>query len=279
MLKEHAMKPLHALTGLAEAAVAPVGLLSDELRCQQTSQREVAHRPWPMPDRPWVMGQTWWHLLFAHWPVPPERLEGFVPPQLPLDVRDGSAWIGVTPFVVKGLRLRGTLPFPRLSGFPEINVRTYVTVDRKPGLYFLSLDAHSALAVAGARRSYRLPYFRARIMVDVDGERVNYRTDRVADEGPPARFRGSYHPTGRQVSEAEDPLGRWLAERYCLYTLDENGDVYRADIHHRPWPLQPAHADIELNTMAAPFGIDLEGDPLLHYSHRQDTVIWSIARA
>lgn len=271
------MRAVHALAGIAEAALTPLGLFSDELRCQQTSRREHAHRPWPMPDRPWVMGQTWWHLLFAHWAVPIERLERVVPPQLPLDVRDGSAWVGVTPFVVKGFRLRGTLPAPELSTFPEINVRTYVTVGGKPGLYFMSLDADSALAVVGARRSYRLPYFRARIAADLDGEHVAYRSDRVAHDGPAARFRARYRPTGPEVSEAEDPLGRWLAERYCLYTVDESGDVLRADIHHRPWPLQPAEADIELNTMATPFGLDLQGAPLLHYSRRQDTVIWSIA--
>ena len=117
------MRAVQALTGLAEAALTPLGLLSDELRCQQTSQRQLAHRPWPMPDRPWVMGQTWLHLLFAHWAVPAERLARVVPPQLPLDVRDGSAWVGVTPFVVKGFRLRGTPPAPELSTFPESNAR------------------------------------------------------------------------------------------------------------------------------------------------------------
>lgn len=188
------MNAIRTLAGLAEAALTPVGVVSDELRCQQAGQREAAHRPWPRPPRPWFMGQTWWHLLFAHWAVPVESLERFVPSQLPLDVRDGSAWVGVTPFMIRGLRLRGTPPIPGLSAFPEINVRTYVTVGGKPGIYFLSLDADSASAVVSARRSYRLPYFRARAALDLEGEGVRYRSKRISHDGPPPAFAGT---TGR----------------------------------------------------------------------------------
>ena len=115
------------------------------------------HRPWPMPGRSWVMAQTWTDLLFAHWSVAPATLERAVPTQLPLDTFDGRAWIGITPFAVRNTRLRPTLPVPFVSAFPELNVRTYVTVGGKPGIFFFSLDADSMLAVAAARRAYRLP--------------------------------------------------------------------------------------------------------------------------
>jgi uncharacterized protein YqjF (DUF2071 family) len=71
-------------------------------------------------------------------------------------------------------------------------------------------------------------------------------------------------------------LEYWLAERYCLYTLAEGGTVQRAEIHHPPWPLQPAHAEFALNTMASGYALDLRGEPLLHYSERQDVVLWAI---
>jgi len=240
---------------------------------------ETAHRPWPTPERPWLMAQSWLDLLFAHWRVPEEALREVVPPQLPIDTRDGSAWLGVTPFRVRGLRLRGTVPAPFLSSFPELNVRTYVSVDGKPGIYFLSLDADSRAAVHAARRAYRLPYHSSRIRFDRDGEEVGYDLVRISEDGPPARFSGRYGPQGPELPVREGSLERWLAERYCLYTLDDEQRVQRAEIHHPPWPLREAWAEIEVNTMATPVGIELGGEPLLHFSRRQDVVIWSLGPA
>ena len=128
---------------------------------QPHALRERDHRPWPLPGRPWIMGQTWEDLLFAHWRVEEATLRAVVPPQIPIDGFDGSAWIGVTPFRVTGLRARLSLPLPGTARFPEVNVRTYATIDGRPGIYFFSLDTPNRLAVATARRVYRLPYFRS----------------------------------------------------------------------------------------------------------------------
>jgi uncharacterized protein YqjF (DUF2071 family) len=252
--------------------------LSGSLR-QGDVLREAEHRPWPLPDRPWLMGQTWLDLLFAHWRLPLAALRQVVPPQLPLDTFEGDAWLGVTPFGVAGLRLRGTPPVPRLSSFAEINVRTYVTVDGKPGIYFLSLDAGSWAAVRAARLTYRLPYFRSRISADEEDGVISYEAQRVSADGPPASFSAKYEAAGEALPIREGSLERWLAERYCLYTLDDRRRIQRGDIHHPPWPLQPACAAIERNTMAEPFGIELEGQPLLHFSRRQDVVIWPLQKA
>src|SRR3954462_5743825 len=129
---------------------------------QASSIDETAHRPWPLPSGPWTLAQSWEDLLFAHWRVDAGQVRKLVPPGLELDEHDGSAWLGVTPFVLTGFRLRGTLPLPRVSAFPELNVRTYVTVDDRPGIWFFSLDTPSRLAVEGARRAYKLPYNLAR---------------------------------------------------------------------------------------------------------------------
>jgi uncharacterized protein len=238
------------------------------------------HRPWPMPRRPWVMGQTWTDLLFAHWSVTPGTLEAAVPPQLPLDTFEGRAWVGVTPFRVRNLRVRLTLPVPFVSAFPEINVRTYVTVAGKPGIYFFSLDADSALAVAAARRLYRLPYFRARMSIQRRGADLRYLSERTAPEAPaPAAFAANYRPLGGAFQATPGTLEHWLTERYCLYTLDAERRVLRAEIHHPPWPLQAAEAGIETNTMGAEVGLELVGDPLLHYARRQDVVFWTLEAA
>src|SRR4051812_10743462 len=148
-------------------------------RRQRDTLQETAHRPWPLPDRPWLMGQTWERLLFAHWRVPHDALRRHVPPELELDAYEGEHWVGVTPFVVTALRPRALPPPPVGSRFAELNVRTYVTRDGKPGIWFFSLDAASLVAVAAARRGYRLPYFRASMAVD----RPAYASERTS--GPP----------------------------------------------------------------------------------------------
>jgi hypothetical protein len=51
------------------------------------------------------------------------------------------------------------------------------------------------------------------------------------------------------------------------------------DIHHPPWPLQEAEAQIDVNTMADAAGIRLPGiAPLLHFCRRQDVVVWMLKR-
>jgi uncharacterized protein YqjF (DUF2071 family) len=266
-----------ALLGpVAAATDAVIGALPGAPRRQRTSLHHVSHRPWPPPDAPWVMAQTWADLLFWHWPVAPEQLEPHVPASLPLDLFDGSAWLTITPFEVQGTRLRGLLPPPVLSRFPELNVRTYVTLGGRPGIWFFSLDADSMLAVAAARGLYRLPYLRARMEIAREGPWIDYRSERHDPRGAPARFEARYRPTGGVRHAEPGSLEAWLVERYRLYTVDERGDVFAGDIHHRPWTLQDAVADIRANTMTAMHGIDPAGEPLVQFARRQDVVFWPL---
>ncbi len=242
---------------------------------QSRATRARAHRPWPMPRRPWIMAQTWRFLLFAHWRVEAERLRQVMPAALAPEEFDGSAWLGVTPFAVHNLRLRLTLPVPRISTFPEVNVRTYVTVAGKPGIYFFSLDAANLPAVAVPRVFYRLPYFRAAMTLERGREGVRFASERLIGAAPTiADLRASYRPTGGVFHAQRGTLEHWLTERYCLYTLDGTGRVQRAQIHHPPWPLQPAEAELERNAMGAEIGLALDDEPLLHYADRQDVVFW-----
>jgi uncharacterized protein len=251
--------------------------VADTIALQQRTLEELGHRPWPLPEGSWLQGQTWCDLLFAHWRVPPEQLRRVMPPTLPLHLYDdGSAWLGITPFVVKGVRPRGTPPLPWISHFPELNVRTYVELDGKPGIYFFSLDAARRAAVVAARRMYRLPYFHARMRADKVEERIDYECERIDASGAPAAFRGRYEPSGEIT---HDHLARWLAERYCAYITDESGRPHRIDIHHPPWPLQPAEGELEAQGMADQIGVELKGEPLLHFSARQDTLIWPLRPA
>jgi uncharacterized protein YqjF (DUF2071 family) len=218
------------------------------------------------------MGQTWDDLLFVHYRVPVESLQELVPDGLDVQEHSGSGWLGVTPFAITGLRARGMPPLPLVSSFLELNVRTYVVRDDKPGIWFFSLDASSQFAVEAARRLYRLPYFRANIALRLHEGRIVYDCSRHHGKA----FSGSYRPDGKVFQAKAGSLEHFLSERYCLYAEDE-GVLYRADIHHRPWPLQPTDAQIDLNTMA-PSELRLEGEPLLHFSERQDVVIWPLER-
>ena len=221
------------------------------------------------------MGQTWDDLLFAHWRASPESLRALLPDGLELDLFEGEAWIAVTPFRLSALRARGLPPLPFLSSFLELNTRTYVTDGGKPGIWFFSLDASSQVAVELARNGYKLPYFRADTRAAWRSGWLEYESRRVDSRGEAATFSARYRPFGEELDPDPRSLAHFLTERYCLYATDE-GRLKRADIHHRPWPLQPAEAVIEENTMP-PAGIELVDDePLLHFSARQDVVIWPL---
>ena len=218
------------------------------------------------------MGQTWEDLLFAHWRVPLEAVREHVPAELEVELHDGTAWLGVTPFRLTNLRARGMLPLPRVSSFLELNVRTYVrAADEKPGIWFFSLDASSRLAVEAARRTYKLPYFHARMSANRRGEWLDYECARINEAG--RVFSGRYRPAGAAFHAEPGSLEWFLAERYCLYTTDERDRLQRAEIHHELWDLQPAEAEIELASISP---LELAGEPVCHFSRRQDVLIWPL---
>jgi uncharacterized protein YqjF (DUF2071 family) len=242
----------------------------------------TAHRTAPMPRRPWLVNMTWRDLLFAHWPVPPAEVRARVPQPLELETFEGAAWVGVIPFIMD-FAVRGV---PMMLATPEINVRTYVRFNGVPGVYFFSLDLASTVGVLGARIGYGLPYWLAkmwarRVPLDELGEEyeVRYGTARVADR---ADFWGCYRPTGPVFDPAPGTIEHFVTERYCLYNVERGSGwekVYRAPIHHLPWPLQPAVAEIPRNTMAVANGIRLpDSAPLLHFARSLDVLAWTPER-
>ncbi len=240
------------------------------------------HRPWPVPPGPWRMAMVWHDLLFAHWPIDTAAMRPLIPPGLNIDTFDGQAWIGVVPFTMSGIRPRGLPALPGLSAFPEINVRTYVRAQNKPGVYFFSLDAAHLPAVLTARTVYKLPYFWARMKATREEGDVHYRSARRFATDGDAIFDGSYRPlrdgeANTAGTSAGNDHARWLTERYCLYTAGRRERILRAEIHHAPWPLDRAEAEIHVNTMTRPLGITLpDTQPLLHFAKRLDVVAWGL---
>lgn len=226
------------------------------------------------------MRMSWCDLLFAHWPIDAQLLQARIPPGLELDLFNGQSWLGVVPFRMSGVRPRCVPPAPGLSAFPELNLRTYVTANGKPGVWFFTLDATSRFAVRAARRFYHLPYCDARIQCrrTADGW-IHYHSQRTDRSYPAAEFRGRYRPLGAPAATTSDSLTAWLTARYCLYAGDSRGGVWRGEIDHVPWPLEPAEAFIDANSVAASMGFELPAvEPHLLFSRRIDVVAWSLDR-
>lgn len=226
------------------------------------------------------MRMRWADLLFAHWAMDSDLLRPLVPAPLELDTFDGRAWLGIVPFRMEDVAPRGLSAVPRLSAFPELNVRTYVTHHGLPGVWFLSLDAASPLTVIGARRWFHLPYVHATMGVERDGDEVVYRSQRRDRSVPDATFRARYAPTGPVEPAASDSLEAFLTARDRLFAFDAAGRVLRSEIRHAPWPLQPASATLEAASMAAAHGLSLPDEtPHLRFARRVDVRAWWPRRA
>ncbi|MCA8979274.1 MAG: DUF2071 domain-containing protein [Planctomycetes bacterium] len=214
-----------------------------------------------------------WHdLAFLHWRVDADVLRRHIPAELQLDTFDGAAWLGVVPFRMSHVGPRWVPPIPGVHAFPELNLRTYVTADGKPGVWFFSLDVTKRFAVWAARTFFHLPYFRAEMRFERDGDAIRYASERGVER---FGFTGRYRPTGDVYLSQPGTLESWLTERYCLYAADSRGRVFRGEIHHAPWPLQRAEVEVEQNTLCRQVGIDaLEGEPLAHFVRELDVVAW-----
>lgn len=221
------------------------------------------------------MTQTWERVLFAHWPVPGERIRKFLPEGLELDLFEGEAWSGVVAFRTSNARLRGIIGLPTAIEFLGLNVRTYVTRGGKPGVWFFSLDAASSLVVFAARLFLGLPYFRSRMRMEEQGGWVHFRSERRDPRGAPAVWRVRYRPAGEA---RRNELERWLTERYCVYTLKRD-QIWRGEIHHAPWPLHRAEAIIGENTMLSQVIRGRPDEPLCHFAERLDVLLWPFRRA
>ncbi|HWW76903.1 MAG TPA: DUF2071 domain-containing protein [Pyrinomonadaceae bacterium] len=228
------------------------------------------------PEGSPVMYQSWGNLLFMHWEVSAAALRKHVPRRLEIDTFEGRAYVGLTPFKLWGVRPIFTPPLPLVSEFLEINVRTYVHLDGVPGVWFFSLDADSTVAVQGARTLFRLPYFHARIEMEEQGTTTHYTASRDDTSGAAAEFDATWE-TGAERGAAEPgTLDFFLVERYCLYTADA-GKLFRARIHHAPWPLRDAALLKHRSSMIEAAGLSKSGgDPLIHHGGPVDVEVWPL---
>ena len=220
------------------------------------------------------MHQTWGKLLFMHWPIEVNLLRPLIPETLEIDSFNGQAWIGVVPFTMWGIRAAFLPPIPGSSAFHELNVRTYVTLNGFPGVWFFSLDAANRLAVRGARKFYHLPYFNAQMSLDQTDKTIHYSSIRQDRRGAPAQLKSNWVVGERLPRSSPGSIDFFLTERYCLY-CEHEGDVYRSEIHHQPWSLQKAELTSLSSSMIESHGLPTpQGNPLLHYCEEISVDIW-----
>ena len=212
-------------------------------------------------------------------------MAALIPAGLKVDSFDGYAWVGVVPFWMSRIRARvpgikdQSVPFS--WSFPELNLRTYVRskLTGRAGVFFFALEAASPVAVAGARTLFHLPYFLAKMSRQtVSDGTVRYKSRRLLTSTT-VGFEATYRALGRGGESSRSKPGsveRFLTERYCLFTT-HRGKVLVGNIHHRPWPLEPAEAEIRTNDLPRAHGLALpEMPPVLHFSKSLEVYIWSL---
>ena len=236
-------------------------------------------RTWPLPNRSYAMRMNWHDLLFAHWPFEPEEIQAWLPPNVAVETFDGQAWLAIVPFRMTDVAPRGVPAIPWLSAFPELNIRTYVSFEGKPGVWFFSLDATNPIAVRVARLAFHLPYMDARMSIEQRAGWYEYSSirSRRRDEGA-TDFVGRYRPKGDVIFAEPGTLEHWLTARYCLYTADRKGRVLRGEIDHPPWPLQQAELEVTKNTMLDWLNLEAKGDPHLLFSKCVQVQAWTNER-
>jgi uncharacterized protein YqjF (DUF2071 family) len=213
------------------------------------------------------MRQRWSHVSFLHWPYPAAVVQGLLPPTLEVETAAGSAWVGLVPFLMEGVRLPGLPPVPWASRFPETNVRTYVRgADGRAGIWFFSLDAARLGAVVAARATYQLPYFWAGLSVRLDGTQVHYQSRRRWPGPPGARCHARVEVGAPFAPEELGALDHFLTARYRLYTVVA-GRAAEAEAEHAPWSLARARLVTLEEDLVEAAGLPRPGEPpLVHYS-------------
>ena len=210
-----------------------------------------------------VIRQSWLELTFLHWQFDPAAVRPLIPTELELDLWEGRAYVGLVPFILDDITLTNAPAISWLSRFNETNVRTYVR-DRQGtrGVWFFSLDAARLAAVIGARVSYALPYFWAKMSVQRQPNRVEYKS--VRRHGPSCSTNIIVEP-GAAV-ETHSELEAFLSARWRLYAYRRRR-LLRADVEHPRWPLQRARIHTLEESLLTAAGLPRPtGEPLAHFS-------------
>jgi uncharacterized protein len=226
---------------------------------------DTSQRTYPLPDRNWKYYQQWHNSTFLHWIIPAEKIKELLPPGLELDTFEGNAWVSLVEFEVKKMSPHYLPPFPYISNFREINVRTYVTCKGIRGIYLFSIETDKIIEVFLTRSFIGLPYEKSLIkktpnnVVSVNNYH-NYFLDY------------SLAPVGLPTEKSK--LDYWLTERHCLYNY-HNNKIYRHNIHHKEWDLEEIDISIsDVNYDFKSFSLNINPDKI-HFSKKLEVLLWN----
>lgn len=226
--------------------------------------QHTQHRPFPLPKGEWMYYQEWNDALFLHWEVPYSALRKLVPAEFTIDTFKGKAYISLVAFTMQKIRLRYLPAVKAISDFDEINIRTYVTHQNKPGVYFLNIEAGKLLSAKVAKVISGLPYEKSTM----------FRKPGTYLSTHPAKnfiFESTYKIGN--IKSPKTTLDHWLTERYCLY-LQQKNQAYRYDIHHLEWEIKTIHFDyLKVNYQIEEIQLTAKPD-CCHYSKGVQVLAW-----
>ena len=107
---------------------------------------------------------------------------------------------------------------------------------------------------------------------------IAYQSKRTHRGEPAAEYDASYSAAGEFFKAKPGSLEYWLTARYCLYSANRSGRIFRGEIDHPPWSLAPATYTERTNTMGKPFGFEFQGKPHLLCAKPVDVRAWLATR-
>jgi uncharacterized protein YqjF (DUF2071 family) len=230
--------------------------------------KDIAHRPWDLPQGKWTYYQEWNRTLFLHWKIPTDILQPFVPRGLVLDKFDNKTWVSLVAFTMEKIRPSGLPSIPAISDFHELNLRTYATLEGKPGVYFLHLFAQRYFSGWLAKMLSGLPYEKSEIRRTHDDARQIYS---VFNAKRAFKLNAEFI-VGNGI-EFKSALDNWLTERYCLY-FDQANNLFRYEIQHSEWMLKHINLKrLTLDSRLQHFPFERMPD-LTHYSEGVKVLAW-----
>lgn len=227
---------------------------------------DTSHRPFQLPIGRWRYYQEWNDALFLHWKVPFETLRKEVPQEFIIDTFNGDNYVSLVAFTMQKIRPKYLPSISFVSDFNEINLRTYICNDNKPGVYFLNIEGAKSLSVFIAKFLSGLPYEKADIR----------RIDKLyTSKNIRKKFHLDTEFVVKDKLQDKTKLDKWLTERYCLY-LDTKQKCYRYDIHHKEWVIKNVDIkSLRLQYKIGDIDLSLRSPDLAHYSDGVKVVAWN----
>ncbi|EOQ96880.1 hypothetical protein LEP1GSC195_3707 [Leptospira wolbachii serovar Codice str. CDC] len=223
------------------------------------------HRPWKIPNQKWFWYQEWNGVIFLHYQIEEKILRGLVPSSLELDSFDGSYWISVVAFSMNEIHTRHTFPIQYLSNFYEVNLRTYVKSNNKPGVYFLSIEAEKLIPTLLANLLSGLPYKHSQIKRSSNSYSLLGKRAKIEIEFKIAKYKSN-----------PSKFDLWLTERYCLYQ-GKSDDPIPLEVHHKPWELYGIDiGGLEIQYNQLDHIVDFQHPALCHYSPGVKVIAWNL---